>query len=246
MSSKEFCFDGDESAAALEATQEIILASIVDSMAAEVCLEAHRALHTGCMTLDEIYDVIPLGLEDSVRPRVKVETGMKIFSVGIFFVAYDIVLFIAESSKPTSSSAHLMLVNCPVCEESVSGHRFAPHLEKCLRGGKRGSKRASFAELMLPYTSSTKIKTITVDPYPNSRIVRIKMRNGGESYTALSTLPDFELTRHVCSVPKVNQIREGVSEKEFADCRLEVDNSQVKGDIKSNDLLKNSISDGES
>lgn len=72
-----------------------------------------------------------------------------------------------------------MLVTCPECEQLISGHRFAPHLEKCMRGGKRGTKKTSFTELMLPYSSAPRVKAPVVDPHPSSLIVRIKLRNGG-------------------------------------------------------------------
>jgi hypothetical protein len=71
------------------------------------------------------------------------------------------------------------VVVCPVCLQEVAGQRFAPHLEKCLRGGQRGSKRTESKEIIIE-SSSIKRKRIHVDPYPNSLIVRIKLRNGGK------------------------------------------------------------------
>ena len=84
-----------------------------------------------------------------------------------------------------------MIVYCPICNEQVSGLRFANHLEKCMRGGKRGSRGSrAFTELSLPY-HSPKVK---IDPHPLSLIIRIKMKNGQV---------------------RPGQIREGVSLDEF-------------------------------
>jgi hypothetical protein len=84
-----------------------------------------------------------------------------------------------------------MIVYCPICNEQVSGLRFANHLEKCMRGGKRGARGSrAFTELSLPY-HSPKVK---IDPHPLSLIIRIKMKNGQV---------------------RPGQIREGVSLDEF-------------------------------
>jgi len=86
-----------------------------------------------------------------------------------------------------------MIAQCPVCLEQVSGTRFAPHLEKCINGGKRVSvSRTSY------YDDAGWMQTKKVpftDPYPSSHIIRIKtMRNG---------------------LPRANLVREGVSSEEW-------------------------------
>jgi hypothetical protein len=77
------------------------------------------------------------------------------------------------------------MVSCPICTETVSGRRFAPHLEKCMNGGKRGSKRHydylhdEIGTKALPKPKSSDALD-QLDLYPSSLIVRIKLRNGGE------------------------------------------------------------------
>jgi hypothetical protein len=87
-----------------------------------------------------------------------------------------------------------MIVTCPICNDVVSGQRFAPHLEKCMKGGKRGgtivSKRSagsgstsnstSLIGIGLPYYTKKDIIPF-LDPYPNSLIIRIKLKNGSKS-----------------------------------------------------------------
>ncbi len=82
------------------------------------------------------------------------------------------------------------MVQCPVCLEAVGGARFAPHLEKCLRGKQRRnnkingttnhvdnvrSKKFNFPSLPI---KPRKIRD-TSDPHPNSLVIRIKLREGG-------------------------------------------------------------------
>ena len=87
-----------------------------------------------------------------------------------------------------SSGSSNGTVNCPICSELVSGKRFAPHLEKCMNGGKRGSKR-HYDYLHEETGSKTQLKPKVVeiveqqDPHPNSLIVRLKLRNGGKQDT---------------------------------------------------------------
>lgn len=79
----------------------------------------------------------------------------------------------------TDRSRNGQTVFCPVCGSEVSGKRFAPHLEKCFRGMKRGSKSsASFAANSLPY-DNIKPKKPFIDPFPDSLVVKIKLKNGG-------------------------------------------------------------------
>ena len=86
-----------------------------------------------------------------------------------------------QSSMKTSGGSsngnnNGLIVSCPICYEQVSGLRFANHLEKCMRGGKRGARGSRpFAELSLPYISTTKVK---VDPHPQSLVIRVKLKNG--------------------------------------------------------------------
>jgi hypothetical protein len=95
----------------------------------------------------------------------------------------------------------------------VAGSRFAPHLEKCLRGGKRGSRKSNFTEISLPYSNAPKIKLKIVDPLPKSMIVRVKMRNGGTIYS--NSIVCYHHSSLFNIEPKSKQIRLGVSLEEF-------------------------------
>ena len=96
-------------------------------------------------------------------------------------------IFVILDNKKFSSSSQSNIVTCPVCKETVAGQRFAPHLEKCLNGGKRGglpSKKTSGTGcssndmgIGLPYYSQIK----KVDPYPLSLIVRVRLKDGCKS-----------------------------------------------------------------
>lgn len=88
-------------------------------------------------------------------------------------------------SKANSSSG--ATVCCPICKEEVSGVRFAPHLEKCMNGGKRGGKK--FSKAIDDYTYSLPMKTYkprnipeVIDPHPESLIIKVKLRNGGKLF----------------------------------------------------------------
>jgi hypothetical protein len=89
-----------------------------------------------------------------------------------------------------------MVVQCPLCLESVAGTRFAPHLEKCMNGGKRTSLTTRKYDGLYgdDWHTGSKAKAVFCDPFPNSAIVRVKLKQG---------------------VPRPNQQREGVSLEEF-------------------------------
>ncbi|KAJ1431503.1 hypothetical protein B484DRAFT_448327 [Ochromonadaceae sp. CCMP2298] len=97
-----------------------------------------------------------------------------------------------EKEKKGSNAS---VVSCPVCAENVSGLRFAPHLEKCLNGGKRGSKRHYDCLQDEGMGKSLKKVHKNMDPFPNSLIVRFKMKGG---------------------VPKGNKWRVGARSEDFA------------------------------
>ena len=88
---------------------------------------------------------------------------------------------------------HIYLFPLKIHLSYYSGLRFAPHLEKCLRGGKRGSKlssSSSSSSYALSYANSlpyiprnvSKPKKTFIDPYPDSLIIKIKLKNGGKFY----------------------------------------------------------------
>lgn len=74
-------------------------------------------------------------------------------------------------------------MNCPICNELVAGRRFAPHLERCMHGGKRGTKRHydylhdELGKSLVKAKSSDVIEP--QDPHPKSLVIRIKLKQGG-------------------------------------------------------------------
>jgi len=87
------------------------------------------------------------------------------------------------------------LIICSVCFEKVSGIRFAPHLEKCLNGGKRGGYK-SYVPMSLPNYKVPKVVVEHLDPYPNSLIIKIKMKNGmpiSNQERTGTTIEEFDL-----------------------------------------------------
>ncbi len=94
-------------------------------------------------------------------------------------------IILCTDGKPSvqiaSSSSSSRNVTCPICNELVAGTRFAPHLEKCMNGGKRGSRK--FNDALFEDSSGRApkaAKVVEVDPYPTSLIVRIRLKNGGQ------------------------------------------------------------------
>ena len=87
------------------------------------------------------------------------------------------------------------MIICSVCFEKVSGIRFAPHLEKCLNGGKRGGYK-SYVPMSLPNYKVPKVVVERLDPYPNSLIIKIKMKNGmpiSNQERTGTTIEEFDL-----------------------------------------------------
>lgn len=96
----------------------------------------------------------------------------------------DVNMLHVRSGIQSSSGAASGTVNCPICHELVSGKRFAPHLERCMNGGKRGSKRNYdyLHDEPAPARPAAKVKPVETDqdPLRNSLIVRLKLKNGGK------------------------------------------------------------------
>ena len=101
------------------------------------------------------------------------------------------ILFVADPRKNCTSSQP-KIVACPICGETVAGQRFAPHLEKCINGGKRGGglpKKSSLpskcssqtAGFHLPYYTAPR----KIDPHPSSLVIRIRLKDGGLNYPRL-------------------------------------------------------------
>ena len=73
-------------------------------------------------------------------------------------------------------------VCCPRCSHAIGGSRFATHLEKCMIGGKRGSRKHYDAldDNFFFHGRGSKGKT---DPHPDSLIIKLKLRKGGKENT---------------------------------------------------------------
>lgn len=73
-------------------------------------------------------------------------------------------------------------VCCPRCSHAIGGSRFATHLEKCMIGGKRGSRKHYDAldDNFFFHGRGSKVKA---DPHPDSLIIKIKLRKGGKENT---------------------------------------------------------------
>jgi hypothetical protein len=110
---------------------------------------------TGDVTLDELYGIQPL--ESNAIAATEVGKGkldlskyghkytcIYVYIMCINYVYINVYICTcvggiqAKKSSAASSSNSAGIVSCPVCFEVVAGLRFAPHLEKCLNGGKRG------------------------------------------------------------------------------------------------------------
>lgn len=72
-------------------------------------------------------------------------------------------------------------ISCNICGEQVAGSRYAPHLERCMNGGKRGSRRY-FDSLQdsKPSSKLSKTKKDSGDPFPESFVVSIKLKDGSK------------------------------------------------------------------
>jgi len=81
------------------------------------------------------------------------------------------------------SSAMQSTVICPQCTQVVGGHRFAMHLEKCMNGGNRSLKK-HYDSLDDGFFLQNR-KNSKLDPFPDSLIVKIKLRNGGNYFSPL-------------------------------------------------------------
>ena len=152
-----------------------------------IILQMMWFVRTNGITLDEIYNVEPI---ESFFEQEKLTGNLlniMISCVRVISVISQISLPVGNQAASSSSSG---TVNCPICNEIVSGRRFAPHLEKCMNGGKRGSKR-HYDYLHddvfgggLGNKSLSKAKSMDSlelqDSFPHSLVVKIKLKNGGE------------------------------------------------------------------
>ena len=137
-------------------------------------------IRTNNISMDEIYNVDPI---ESYFEQEKLSGNIGWQLSDEIFMIFDAIYYTQGNQSHSSSGAGT--VNCPICSEIVSGRRFAPHLEKCMNGGKRGSKKhydyihddALTSKALVKPKSSESLEA--QDAYPKSLIVRIKLKNGG-------------------------------------------------------------------
>lgn len=136
------------------------------------------------MSLDEVYKLCPLPVD------IPVSSPAPNSSMAVLKPKVD--------NKKQHQNWSLKTVTCQLCKEQVAGARYAPHLERCMNGGKRGTRKHydALPNMLQYYSSKPKIKKEFVDPFPDSLVVRIKLRNGvpvGNSHRQGASLDEFTL-----------------------------------------------------
>lgn len=136
------------------------------------------------MPLDSLYNLEPL--TTFFRPRsASISSRRHSFGNGNDFPSSSSKGTGSVSSSQSSTAALASkTVVCQLCKEVVAGVRYAPHLERCMNGGKRGARKHydflhDNTSQSLPYYSKPKPKKEFVDPHPDSLVVRIRFKNGG-------------------------------------------------------------------
>lgn len=146
------------------------------------------------MSLEELYCLTPATVvpdpaptEDYILKKGEVaEIKYLDLSLNMMHDAEETQPFTAPASSSSGSSGMNKTVICQLCKESVAGVRYAPHLERCMNGGKRGARRhydyLHDTSAGLPYyNSKPKVKKEFVDPHPESLVLRFRVKNGGMS-----------------------------------------------------------------
>jgi hypothetical protein len=148
------------------------LHSIIEEILFDEAIEFMWLIRSGQLSLEDLYNV--QSFAEPSPPQTKIESILKKTQIT------------GSAGGISSSSSNWMnrTVVCPLCKESVAGVRYAPHLERCMNGGKRGVRRHyDFLHdnaVSLPYYSSKpKQKKEFVDPYPDSLVIRVRVKNGG-------------------------------------------------------------------
>lgn len=148
------------------------------------------------MSLEELYGLMPatavpdpVPAEDNILKKGEV-AEIEYLDLSLILImmhdAEESQPFTAPASSSSGSSWMNKTVICQLCKESVAGVRYAPHLERCMNGGKRGARRhydyLHDTSAGLPYyNSKPKVKKEFVDPHPESLVLRFRVKNGGTS-----------------------------------------------------------------
>lgn len=168
-----------------------IFDQLVTEMIAADCSEMHLLVASGMMTIDELYNVRPIGQSLQHYEDITGITGRRLME--------------AEKKKNTYTRKDLHELNkkkltiCPVCSEVLSAYRFAAHLDRCFLGRGRNArpssssnngsnKNESNGNNNKPSPAKSNVyadppvirreKIEWVDPYPRSRIIRMRLYKG--------------------------------------------------------------------
>ena len=127
------------------------------------------------LSLDDIYELKPIN--QFYKPEFLSEEESKFILALCIINCLEFIIIAPEKPKEKVD----LLVSCPMCSEKIAGVRFAPHLERCMNGGKRGSRRhyESLQDNVKLSKSKKGALERSFDPYPNSLVVKIKLKSGG-------------------------------------------------------------------
>lgn len=152
---------------------------------------------------------------------VAAETHYEVAVTAPEYVQPPSVQEIKKETKPIDSS--LLICRCPVCKQNVGAKRFAQHLEKCMKGGRRHQAHAKVEEVKKKSSNGTNpldasgIDVSFANYYQSWKrrrpnIVRVAMKDGGES----GWLRNLHCINGECYiVPISNQSRKTVPFTEF-------------------------------
>ena len=181
---------------------ELVLEKLIDCIIFEDAVEMHWLVKSGTMGIDELLGVEPIPKDGFKDLGKRNQQGMKKVhggSVGLQ-AKNGAIAKKSQGFGLNTSSFGSQIAQCPICSQLVAGSRFAPHLERCLGGGKRVG-RTNFSSLEEVVVKKVKPQPF-VDPHPNSAIVRIKLRSTD-------------------GLPLAKQVREGVSKEEWQESLAE-------------------------
>ena len=161
---------------------EIIWLKICDSLIREDAMEMHWLIKSGHMTDEELWNIEPFPAELNKNGSWDGDgngkkSGTSFGAGGSLNARGGAGGKRSQTGNGSSGGSSLLgaqMAQCPICLHFVSGSRFAPHLERCIMGRKRAG-RSHYSSLD-DGIHSKKPKIPFVDPYPNSNIVRIKVR----------------------------------------------------------------------
>lgn len=124
-----------------------------DDICLEIIFDLHRAIRTNTLSATELFKIQPI--DDKIQSRGCFITfsSLFLFHLLTFCLLLDNtkVLAVKDTIKPNTAANAQLTSLCPICSNIIGSKRFAPHLEKCMHGGR---KRIS-VPADLPSSSST-------------------------------------------------------------------------------------------